>query len=660
MTPGAMQLGVRLLGVGLGQLARRAPAGGDEAEVLRHAENLGVARREEEDMLDVREAPAQEVLVELPEGLGGGPLGAHLHAGLEGGGERRGPSRLPKPDPAAGRELRHPPARGPQDPRHEAVVAPARRGAEGPVAAPAALVQVHVSVEVGVEVEGEHEAVPVARHGAPEEGAHHRLVRVHERTPGEGVASQDGGHRHRSEAHGVELGHDALEGVAEVAACPELCDALRRDRGRLPPIAHLGEELELVADGEPHHVPGAQHYEQLLRPKPALPVQVLVACDLRAKKHLHAVLLHVRHHVFPGRRPVLFGPLGVPWLEEPQGLDPLVRVREGLRDGAGAGPEGGVVEAEALLRRLRHGPEVEVAGAPVAAGGRSVEPELVAADLQGAQGAAAAAALVVASQRGGALGVVEALRARGGAARGLLEGGGGGGGSGLGDLKVGSKVSGIIRKSMDYGCFVDVGLGRTDALLPKALMPEERTPASYKPGDTIDVYIANVDVQKNRVTLSVKEPTDAGPKMQQVGKGGLPQDDMFPDAKSWIAKQGGDEAIVDDEGIPWKDWEKKYPGLIKFPKKEVELYMTAQGYGFSGVNEAACAEPAYIPIPVHLRKPDAAQPEIPEFSFDDYELGYEYGIKPEIHTKYRMPPFNDPNWTFRPPQPQKGQKAAKK
>ena len=237
---------------------------------------------------------------------------------------------------------------------------------------------------------------------------------------------------------------------------------------------------------------------------------------------------------------------------------------------------------------------------------------------------------------------------------------GGGGGSGLGDLKVGSKVSGIIRKSMDYGCFVDVGLGRTDALLPKALMPEERTPASYKPGDTVDVYIANVDVQKNRVTLSVKEPTDAGPKMQQVGKGGLPQDDMFPDAKSWIAKQGGDEAIVDDEGIPWKDWQKKYPGLIKFPKKEVELYMTAQGYGFSGVNEAACAEPAYIPIPVHLRKPDAAQPEIPEFSFDDYELGYEYGIKPEIHTKYRMPPFNDPNWTYRPPQPQKGQKAAKK
>jgi ribosomal protein S1 len=237
---------------------------------------------------------------------------------------------------------------------------------------------------------------------------------------------------------------------------------------------------------------------------------------------------------------------------------------------------------------------------------------------------------------------------------GQVEGAGGGAAaSGMGDLKVGSKVQGIVRKSMDYGCFVDVGLGRTDALLPKALMPEERTPASYKPGDTIDVYIANVDTQKNRVTLSVKEPDATmmgGPKMQQVGKGGLPQDDMFPDAKSWIAKQGGDEAIVDDEGIPWKDWEKKYPGLIKFPKKEVELYMAAQGYGFSGVNEAACAEPAYIPIPVHLRKPDAAQPEIPEFSFDDYELGYEYGIKPEIHTKYRMPPFNDPNWTYRPPQ----------
>ena len=50
--------------------------------LFRHAEHLGVARREEEDVLDVREAPAQEVLVELPEGLGGGPWGHKKGGGL--------------------------------------------------------------------------------------------------------------------------------------------------------------------------------------------------------------------------------------------------------------------------------------------------------------------------------------------------------------------------------------------------------------------------------------------------------------------------------------------------------------------------------------------------------------------------------------------------
>merc|ERR1711862_90742 len=100
----------------------------------------------------------------------------------------------------------------------------------------------------------------------------------------------------------------------------------------------------------------------------------------------------------------------------------------------------------------------------------------------------------------------------------------------------------------------------------------------------------------------------------------------------------------DKDGIDWKEWEKKYPGLVKFADKDVELLLCVDGMGFKGISEVQHAAAFYIPVPAHLRKPDAGPAEIPEVDFDDHAPGYDYGIKPEIHVKYRQPPFNDPNW----------------
>mmetsp|Transcript_124414 Transcript_124414/g.311082 ORF Transcript_124414/g.311082 Transcript_124414/m.311082 type:complete len:930 (+) Transcript_124414:61-2850(+) len=233
-----------------------------------------------------------------------------------------------------------------------------------------------------------------------------------------------------------------------------------------------------------------------------------------------------------------------------------------------------------------------------------------------------------------------------------------GGGSGklsMDDLKVGQKIEGIVKMSKDYGVFMDIGLNRKDALLPASLFGEAKL-EDFKEGSKVEVFIAAVDTKQDRVTLSVEEPTQAASAMSNISTGGdgMPIGFMVPDPKIWKASNmqwGSKDRFMEEEPMDWHELAKRHPDLIHISKQASEPYFSADnwGLGFKGASEFTVSEVNWIPVPVHLRKPDAGPAEIPAFDYDDHIAGYDYGIKPEIHVKYRQPPFNDPNWTYREP-----------
>lgn len=212
------------------------------------------------------------------------------------------------------------------------------------------------------------------------------------------------------------------------------------------------------------------------------------------------------------------------------------------------------------------------------------------------------------------------------------------------DLTVGQAIKGVVRRSTNFGVFVDIGLGRTDALLPGSLMKKGVNPEDFEPNNEAEVYIHKIDSGEGRVTVGMEKPEDVAQVTYQTDW--IPPGCMLPDVKMWKLDGG----IVDDEPINYREWEKKYPGMIKFPtgKYEVEPYfcISKSGGPWHGEKAYEKATVHHIPIPVHLRKPDAAPPVIPKPHVDDYDCTYDTGIKPEIHTKYRAPPMNDPNWVW--------------
>mmetsp|Transcript_30290 Transcript_30290/g.87329 ORF Transcript_30290/g.87329 Transcript_30290/m.87329 type:complete len:254 (-) Transcript_30290:347-1108(-) len=251
-------------------LALGLVAVGDEAEVLVGSEVDRVPHREPEDVVRRRHAPAdvhvpaEELLVEALEGLRRRPLRAALHLGDEGARRRRRPPRLPDPHQrvaAAGQRLHlHP--RVPKLRRHHTVHAPAARSMQGAGAAPVG-VEPHVGVEVGVEVPSKCEARIVRARGVLEEAADPRLPRqLVERLPCEPHACEDAGDRHGGEAERVEVSDVLLELAPQVPPLPDLGQAALGDHVRPFEL----QQLQLVADRQPHHVVGVQPLHQLLRP----------------------------------------------------------------------------------------------------------------------------------------------------------------------------------------------------------------------------------------------------------------------------------------------------------------------------------------------------------------------------------------------------------
>jgi len=236
----------------------------------------------------------------------------------------------------------------------------------------------------------------------------------------------------------------------------------------------------------------------------------------------------------------------------------------------------------------------------------------------------------------------------------------------LASLTIGQRLTGIVRSVKDYGAFVDIGVQvpKRDALLPASLLDKEdgegpKTLDELKEGQEFQVYVSSIDTDKGRVTVSIPEPSpdarSAGTRQVNVkgpkATAGLGYMQQYPDVK-WYAGTVGAK-YIDEEPVPWVEWAEKYPGMIKFPDKEREVVNLAYANGFRGMSEFNRSSQKYfLPVPMHLRKADAGPPIIPPYSADEHAQPYEYGIKPEIHVKYRFPPMNDPNWIYRATRPE--------
>jgi predicted RNA-binding protein with RPS1 domain len=224
----------------------------------------------------------------------------------------------------------------------------------------------------------------------------------------------------------------------------------------------------------------------------------------------------------------------------------------------------------------------------------------------------------------------------------------------MSDLKVGDKVEGIVKVAKDYGVFMDIGLARRDALLPASLFGESKM-EDFKPDSKLEVYISGIDPNKDRVTLSVEEPTLKGPSIMSMGSGSMPAGHMLPDpvvfrynAVVW----GIDEEYIHDEPYDIYAFEKRMPEMVNISPVHNESIYHDWTYGsFQGKDQMADAEYMYMPVPIQLRKPDAEPlPEkMPDTHYSDLSTSWDVGVKHHIHTKYRKAPMNNPNWTFRAP-----------
>ncbi len=74
------------------------------------------------------------------------------------------------------------------------------------------------------------------------------------------------------------------------------------------------------------------------------------------------------------------------------------------------------------------------------------------------------------------------------------------------NLYVGQKLQGVVRNVVDFGAFVDIGL-HEDGLVHKSKITNKQrniSPYDYlEVGDIIDVYVFEIDKERNRVALSL-------------------------------------------------------------------------------------------------------------------------------------------------------------
>ncbi len=85
----------------------------------------------------------------------------------------------------------------------------------------------------------------------------------------------------------------------------------------------------------------------------------------------------------------------------------------------------------------------------------------------------------------------------------------------LADLKVGSTVRGKVRNLVDFGAFIDIGVGR-DGLAHISSLKRAGIDKTIQVGDEIDVVVRRVDTSRNRISLTV-------PRAERAVKASLEQ-----------------------------------------------------------------------------------------------------------------------------------------
>jgi transcriptional accessory protein Tex/SPT6 len=70
------------------------------------------------------------------------------------------------------------------------------------------------------------------------------------------------------------------------------------------------------------------------------------------------------------------------------------------------------------------------------------------------------------------------------------------------DLKVGMRIEGIVRNMVDFGAFVDIGVGR-DGLAHISTLKRAGIDQSLKVGDPVEVQVRRVDLDNQRISLII-------------------------------------------------------------------------------------------------------------------------------------------------------------
>ena len=104
------------------------------------------------------------------------------------------------------------------------------------------------------------------------------------------------------------------------------------------------------------------------------------------------------------------------------------------------------------------------------------------------------------------------------------------------DLKPGMILKGTVRNIVDFGAFVDIGV-HEDGLVHISQMSDHgfvKSPLDVvSVGDIVDVKVLDVDLNRNRISLSMKlgEPAVHGKKQDGAASGSHKQDKQRPDSR---------------------------------------------------------------------------------------------------------------------------------